>query len=170
MIKDTFPPFVASQIINIYINKESVTDRLIWRYTPSGMFTSQSYQKLLSLNAGESSYLDDSSFPWKLFWKSKPLAPKIHMFMWRVLHNGIGVLARVGRFVDGVSTECHLCHSAEETADHLFMQCPVTQAVMFASPLNFSTNFVSENTVTACVEYWLHKEDHTYNVCLGACL
>ncbi|XP_026378518.1 uncharacterized protein LOC113272952 [Papaver somniferum] len=81
---------------------------------------------------------------------------------------GIGVLAKVGKL--RVSTECCMCHGAEETVDHLFMQCPVTQAVMFASPLNFSISFVPENTAAVCAQYWLQKEGHIYNFCLGACM
>ncbi|KAI3845661.1 hypothetical protein MKX03_006641, partial [Papaver bracteatum] len=62
--------------------------------------------------------------------------PRILNFAWRVVHEGIGVSSKVGRFIEGVPTECLLCDNGTESVSHLFLQCCVTQAILFACPLS----------------------------------
>ncbi|XP_026452588.1 uncharacterized protein LOC113353058 [Papaver somniferum] len=64
--------------------------------------------------------------------------------MWRLLHDGIGVLNKVGRFVEEIATDCHPCQSSPETAEHLFLRCPLIQAILFASPLGLRLENNSE--------------------------
>lgn len=64
------------------------------------------------------------------------MTPNIHMFIWRVLHDGVGVLNKLGKFIDVLPTRCIFCRSCAETVDHVFSQCLVAQAVLFGSPLN----------------------------------
>lgn len=108
-------------LIILWIFTSTRRIKFIWILTPLGNFTPQSYQKLLAFDSDESSSTNDHNFPWKSFWKSKPIAPKIHMFMCSVLRDGIGVSAKVGKYIDGGPRECHLCQSAEETTSYLFI-------------------------------------------------
>ncbi|XP_026451279.1 uncharacterized protein LOC113351528 [Papaver somniferum] len=146
------------------------SDKLIWSLTPHGMYTAQSFQKLLRSSAAEPSSRNDNDFPLKRFWGVKSLAPKIHNFLWRVLRNGVGVLAKIGSHIEGVQMDCPLCRCAVETNDHLFVNCQVSRAILFASPLNFSTSFISESSVLACCKFWLSKQDGFDSFCMGACL
>ncbi|XP_026399373.1 uncharacterized protein LOC113295237 [Papaver somniferum] len=97
LIQQLSDPFTASQISNIQINSKA-KDKLIWHLTTHGDFSPQSFQKLIADQTGESSVHNDSSFPWRKFWNIKKNAPKIKKFIWRALHNGIGVFQIIGKF------------------------------------------------------------------------
>ncbi|XP_026416553.1 uncharacterized protein LOC113311988 [Papaver somniferum] len=170
LIREIFDPFTAAHICSIPIPKAKVGDKLVWTLTAHGNYTSQSFQKLLYECSGESSYLNDNSFPWRKFWGIKKLPPKVHMFIWRVLHNGLGTLHKLGRIIDGIPVECQLCGNNEETIDHLLTHCQFAKAVLFGSPLNFRGLADPSSTTKQCILSWLDAHDDGYSVCLGACL
>ncbi|KAI3982379.1 hypothetical protein MKX01_041217 [Papaver californicum] len=107
---------------------------MIWMHTPHGNYSPQSLQKCPSSMAGETSSVSNSIVPWRKFWATKRIAPKIKMFLWRAIHDGLGVLKRVGKYVEGVPTDCQIFHSAEECINHIILHCSFSQAVWFASP------------------------------------
>ncbi|XP_026428222.1 uncharacterized protein LOC113324100 [Papaver somniferum] len=161
-----FDQFTSVKILKIYINIYS-KNKMIWTFTTHGDFTTKSFQTHLNSIAGGPYNLNDTTFPWKIFWAVKKLALKVHNFMWILLHNGIEVAHKVGRFVEGVPIECHFCNVADETADHLFLHCPFAQAILFASPLGLRLDN-NEVTIETLVANWLLLKDDDYHFCLGS--
>lgn len=82
--------------------------------------------------------------------------------MWRLLHDGIGVLNKVGRFVEEIATDCHPCQSSPKTAEHLFLRCPLIQAILFASPLGLRLENNSEVSLKTLISKWLSFNDDGY--------
>lgn len=66
------------------------------------------------------------------------------MFKWRLLHDGVEVLCS-GRSIDNVVTDCKFCYRNEETLDHVSLCCPLTHAVLSASPLTYRPKCTSCN-------------------------
>ncbi|XP_026419894.1 uncharacterized protein LOC113315863 [Papaver somniferum] len=126
--------------------------------------------KTLADNKGESSTLNDSSFPWKKFWAVKRLAPKIHMFLWRILHDGVGVFSKISKYIEGAPNDCQLCFSEVETVDHLFLRCNLSQLILFASPLSLRIINDGQTSLRSLVSSWLEISDNGQYFCLGASL
>ncbi|XP_026447463.1 uncharacterized protein LOC113347985 [Papaver somniferum] len=82
---------------------------------------------MLINNAASSSSI--SAFPWKQFWSFKHIQPKIQIFIWKVIHNGIAVKRNIHRFVSGINTNCSFCHQDEESIAHLLIDCPWSRIV-----------------------------------------
>ncbi|XP_026445571.1 uncharacterized protein LOC113346221 [Papaver somniferum] len=118
--------------------------------------------------AGEPSSIGEDLFPWKKFWAVKNIAPKIKMFIWRALHNGLGVLQRIGKFVEGVDTVCRTCNTHEESTDHLLIHCNISQTVWFASPFGLRLQDNQHFTLHQLIGQWLNHQDSRYIFGLGA--
>lgn len=132
LVINLFSPSVANKILSIYIHEDnSIKDKLLWLPHPHGKFSTKSFIKSLKDSKPSSSDRNLVQFPWKIFWKVKNLIPKIHIFIWRVIHNGIVVLKVMGKFNPGIEQECRLCGMSPETTDHLFLNCQVARAAFF---------------------------------------
>jgi hypothetical protein len=71
---------------------------------------------------------------WKRIWKLS--VPKsAQNFLWRLAKNILPTRSNLEKKGIILDTSCPLCESAVENIDHLFMQCEVTRAVWFSSPL-----------------------------------
>lgn len=158
--------FSTYQILQTPINS-AAPDTLIWKFTVHGEFTPQSCQKLLEEQRGESSAVREPNFPWKIFWAVKRVAPKIKAFIWRAIHNGIGVSERIGRHVEGVSVGCNLCTDSIETVDHLLIYCNYAKAVWFASPLGLRLREDHQLNLQCLLEFWLNNNDDEYCMAMG---
>ncbi|OVA02056.1 Reverse transcriptase zinc-binding domain [Macleaya cordata] len=98
----------------------------------------------------------------------KDVSPRVHTFIWRILHNGIGVNDNSSKFVEGVINECAHCHNGEESVAHLLLHCSVAQAVLFASPLNLRVR--TTDSIPSVIARWIKDHDGERKFCLGACL
>ncbi|KAI3850787.1 hypothetical protein MKW98_030847 [Papaver atlanticum] len=167
MVRQHFDPYEAEHIMKSYINKVE-SDKIIWIYTPYGDFSAQSYQKLLKANSGESSILNATSFPWKQFWVVKKLAPRVLYFAWRVIHSGIGVSSRIGRFIDEVPIECALCGIETKKENHLFVNCNVSQAILFSYPLSLRLWDSNNVTIKEVSQQWCPPPADTIKINVDA--
>lgn len=59
---------------------------------------------------------------WEVLWALN-LHPKYGMFIWKVLHRIIAAKDGLRRRRIIEESSCVFCGSAEETVDHLFLQC-----------------------------------------------
>lgn len=166
LVNQCVDSFTSSQITQIDINI-TAEDKLIWKFTSHGGFTPQSFQKMIHAHQGETSNLSENMFPWKKFWAVQRVAPKIKLFIRRAIHNGLAVSKRIGRFVEGATTNCHFCHNEDETVDHLLIHCTFAQAVWFDSPLGFrlqENQYLSLETLTGM---WFILNDNDSTLALG---
>ncbi|KAL5764296.1 hypothetical protein ACOSQ2_016890 [Xanthoceras sorbifolium] len=106
----------------IFINSDvNVVDSVIWGCDGQGEFSVKSaYNNLL---------LDDVNlWDWRFVWKLK-LPPKIHLFLWSLLHGKI--LTNKHRTVRSMAVDeiCPRCGVGVEDSDHLLRSCIVSMNI-----------------------------------------
>ncbi|XP_026445581.1 uncharacterized protein LOC113346235 [Papaver somniferum] len=156
-LQQLFNHSAVLKILEIHLpteNAHDLNDKLIWKHHPKGNFSAKSFMK--SLSDSKPSGTRNFEFPWKKFWKTN-LVPKIHLFIWKFLKNGLAVTGNIGKHVTGVNVECRLCNKDTETVNHLFLNCEAFQAVLFASPMSLRINDNNGNTVQDYIARWLDR-------------
>ena len=90
----------------------------------SGIYTAaEGYAAILAIP-----WASPNPAPWKSLWKF-PSIPKIDVFIWTVLHNGILTADNLRKKGWALPSRCPLCTCAEETVDHLLLFCDFTKDV-----------------------------------------
>jgi hypothetical protein len=143
-INSCFSGHESKQIISIPISQSLPPDKYIWHCEKDGEYSVRSaYHLLQELKSkdrpGPSTTINSNL--WKQIWKA-PLPNSVRNFLWRLGNNILptgGNLARKGIQLD---VNCHLCHSAPETVDHLFMHCPIAKLTWFSSQIGLHTPHV----------------------------
>jgi hypothetical protein len=117
------------------ISISEVEDKWIWTEDDDGIFSVKSCYNLLARL--DSSFLQPSgfdSFVFKHIWKS--LAPsKVCAFTWQVMLDKIPSrinLSRRGILNPPESKACVICHSVDESAQHLLLHCDFASGVWYA--------------------------------------
>lgn len=94
--------------------------------------------------------------------------PKIHIFLWKILHNGLAVHSNLSRFNNHVQNFYPLCSCEDESVHHLFFACPFSKEVFQRSPLTID---IPDNTTPMeVIQYCLEKEDQGITLNLAACI
>lgn len=168
LLSQLFSLATADAIQSIYIPVEETKDKLIWRPHPNGEFSTKSFMKTLKCSRPSSSGTNIEDFPWKPFWKVKNLVPKVQLFIWRVIHDGIAVYKVMGKFITGLDHDCRLCRASDETIEHLFLNCPVARAAFFGSNLGLRVN--GSFTVTDLLSRWLQEKGDYKMFRLASCI
>lgn len=98
-------------------------DSFLWRWTPSGSFTTGS--------AYNAFFLGQIAVPGaRELWQVR--APnKCRFFVWLLLHGRAWTADRLRRHGLQDHDLCTLCSQGAETIDHLFLQCPFSREVWF---------------------------------------
>ena len=114
-------------------------DRLIWAYTPRGLFTVNSANKVaLSLSSHASpctsSNAPNHTYYWSTIW-GLSLPNKIKTFAWKASRNILPTKTNLCH--RGILDEalCEACGLSEETSGHLFWDCTVAREIWEASGL-----------------------------------
>lgn len=126
-------PFISPDIIRqislIPIGDGLENDRLIWPWNKSGIYTVKLgyhwHHSITIRSIPDNSHTFHRVNPmiWKIIWRLKTL-PKIRSFLWRVLANAIPTFFNLYRRKIAVSPLCPVCHSFDETIEHLLLLCP----------------------------------------------
>ncbi|KAM2244183.1 hypothetical protein ACFXTI_005280 [Malus domestica] len=135
---DFLKPFVVDDeikaILEIPLGDPTLKDRLVWPYEKKGAYSVKSgYHWAFSrthihrnLNPHRSDMIPTQL--WKCMWSLK-VPPKIRVFMWKSLHAAVAKMANLFFRRSSLSPMCLICNSAEESTEHLFLQCPWVEAV-----------------------------------------
>ncbi|XP_026454732.1 uncharacterized protein LOC113355956 [Papaver somniferum] len=170
-LQQLFTQTEVAKIMEIYIPEGTDTntnDKLLWTPHPKGDFSAKSFIKYLNANTPSTSTNDE--FPWKKFWEVKNIPPKIQIFMWRLLKNGLPVAHNISKHIHEISDQCKLCDREVENSEHLFLQCPTTQAILFASPLSLRVGEQPSMTIQNHVTQWLDEGGDYTKLKMGACV
>ena len=133
-------------------------DKLAWKFSLKGDFDARSAYLLAS------DYQDTNTFDGTWIWKLCTL-PKIQMFMWKCLHQAIGVkecLAARGMQLNG---SCPMCNAANESIIHALRDCNVVKPTWHLLGVHSSnTNFFSQGIIdwlnTNAKSKWLASSNH----------
>lgn len=108
------------RIINIHITWDNQPDKIIWPFTKTGKYATVSgYNCLISTpEQAQQNPLPLSNFLWRL-----PCPPKVQIFLWKALNEGLPTLNILNRIQLTNSNLCPQCSSNPETSAHILLHC-----------------------------------------------
>ncbi|KAA3483968.1 reverse transcriptase [Gossypium australe] len=129
LILNNFPAEVANLILRIPLVQEPHDDFLAWSGEPSGEFSVKSSYKLLQ-NVDPTAYALQSNYRdfYRKLWRID-LPIKIKIFIWKSSWNYLATKVNMLICRLATSSLCPRCGVAEETMNHLFRVCPVSEEV-----------------------------------------
>ncbi|CAN1273300.1 hypothetical protein LINPERPRIM_LOCUS14975, partial [Linum perenne] len=144
-------------------------DTIVWHYSGTGHYsTSSGYDLAYRLKKPSKPRKHCVDTQDDVLWLSSwdiPVQPKLQFFLWRLLHRILLTLECLASRGMELNLICPVCHSAEETIDHMLFECPVSLAfygmARLTPPTFFNTHFAI---------YWRSIFQCQPSTCLGSCL
>lgn len=143
MLRDLFP----WKDIHIILKPRPLASRedsFCWALTVNGLYTVKSGYDLISRQVHHELYQDAEANPslnplfisiWNL-----QTAPKIKVFLWKVLKGAVAVEQRLRTRGIKATDGCLMCGEDQETINHILFQCPLARQVwalsLLPSPIN----------------------------------
>lgn len=126
-------PFEERKVLMIKPSSTGAPDKLVWLGTSSGDSTTKSgywtAMKRRSETAPEAHDLFDRN---KNIWKLHT-APKIKLFLWKIMNQALPVGAQLAARNIGTATNCKRCNNVESIS-HLLFHCEYAQKVWSLAP------------------------------------
>ena len=91
VLQNSFYPWEAEAIRNIYVSEMCNTDYLVWPKTADGCYSVKSAYQMLAIeviNEAPSSSNGEDSKAWRSIWKIRS-TPKVRHFMWRAARDSL---------------------------------------------------------------------------------
>ena len=115
------------------------SDKLAWKYSSKGNFDMKSAYLLAK------DHMVADSFPGSWIWKLQTL-PRIQMFIWRCMHNSIGVKECLAKGGIPLDTSCPLCLEQPESISHALRDCRLVKPVWYQLGAHIcNANFFSQD-------------------------
>ena len=126
MVRNLFLPHEADLILAIPLSQRRPPDRIAWKHTPSGMFTTSSAYKLIvscesRANAGSSNAENQKKF-WRWLWQLR-MPNKIKNFVWRASNEALPTKMNLYHRHITESAICDLCGEFHEDSVHAIWSC-----------------------------------------------
>ncbi|OVA03254.1 Reverse transcriptase zinc-binding domain [Macleaya cordata] len=166
-----FYPHEFAAILKIRLPAAPAPDKLLWLKTKTGEFSIKSVYRSITQAEPSSSGLVEDNFDWSKFWKIRGISPRVHLFLWRLLHNALALKANISKHTSHTDSTCLFCFSHEETADHLFLHCFVVKQIWFSSPIGLCIDTPDlPYTLVGLFNFWLASSEATEVFKLGCAL
>ncbi|KAG2562686.1 hypothetical protein PVAP13_8KG400101 [Panicum virgatum] len=133
LVRDSFVPWDAEEILKIKAGVRMVEDTVAWNYERTGIYSVRSAYRLLKAderqkeasagNKSGSSYADGI---WNKLWKLK-IPPKIRIFWWRAVNNFLPTKRELKRRHVEQEDFCETCGEEGETLFHVAFKCPLAR-------------------------------------------
>lgn len=144
VLEQWFNDWEVRAIQNIPLPVHDMNDEWMWRYTKNGQFSVRSAY-FITLFEERREHPTTSSGAnhgtWKILWRQKIL-PKIKMFGWKALNNGIAVRGNLAKRGVDIETTCPRCGEGEESLEHMLMFCGESRKSWYLSPLRIEMDQV----------------------------
>uniref|UniRef100_A0A803PW11 Reverse transcriptase zinc-binding domain-containing protein n=1 Tax=Cannabis sativa TaxID=3483 RepID=A0A803PW11_CANSA len=124
----------GERILSISLSNRLGRDTLIWKEARDGKFSVKGAYWF-----EQQGRFNSNNEIWRLTWDGK-MHPRQSIFLWRLC---VGALPTKDKYAGESNQECVLCGFCCESADHLFMQCPLSRALWLGAPLPVKSNEVS---------------------------
>ncbi|CAL5421745.1 unnamed protein product [Camellia sinensis] len=110
-------------------------DKIVWGPTKGGQYSVKSgYKQALIRQFPDFCRPDPDWTVWKRLWHFK-IPPKWTLFLWKCLHNILPVKHELKMRGLTIDVLCSRCSANDETIEHLFFDCPLSQRVWRGSIL-----------------------------------
>jgi hypothetical protein len=121
----TFSPELMQKWDDLVTVVESIelrddSDALIWCYSKSGVYDTQSFYAVINYRGITPLYIP-------AIWKSV-VPPKIHLVLWLLAHNKLATVDNLNKKGLDKPKSCRFCEEDESIA-HLFFECIVAKAI-----------------------------------------
>ncbi|KAJ4786479.1 RNA-directed DNA polymerase (reverse transcriptase)-related family protein [Rhynchospora pubera] len=113
-----------------------LSDSLIWDYNKAGKYTVKDGYQCAIMRMGR----QENEVTWQYVWKWKGLVPKVKIFMWRVLTDGLPLAYNMHRRIHNISPMCARCNQENEFPTHCFFFCQGSRMVWFTGDLGIRTD------------------------------
>ena len=146
LVRNLFPPPIATKILCIPISRDLGVDRLVWTPEKKGFFSVKSAYWIARTNVMAkvltSTSEGDSFQPlWSSIWKAK-VPGKVQICVWRACHDLLATRDRLlTKGYDGEVT-CLLCPHPYEEVSHLFCKCPTAYNILTSAPFNLQNSLL----------------------------
>ncbi|KAJ4773869.1 RNA-directed DNA polymerase (reverse transcriptase)-related family protein [Rhynchospora pubera] len=125
---------------------QGMEDMLIWAHTRSGRYTVKDGYNVLVSNP------QVQGVPWKYIWRWKNLIPKVRIFLWRLLANGLPLANNMHHRIHAISPRCARCQKENEYTMHCFFFFHGSRMVWFMGNLGIRVENLPMNFAEA-LEY-----------------
>ncbi|XP_026399319.1 uncharacterized protein LOC113295179 [Papaver somniferum] len=166
ILHQLFSQQIVDEIQKIFLNGNNAEDILIWSPTVTGKFSTKSCYKILSENIPSSSAMHE--FPWRKFWSFSFIPPKIMVFTWKLIYNGLPVNQNIKRFVSQIDPSCTFCKQEEESIEHLFFNCPWSVTILENISREFAGLTYTRNSRDVIMS-WI-EETNLFKFTMGLCV
>ena len=146
LVRAMYPYPISEEIMSNPISKTgTVSDKLFWKFSNSGVFKVRNANNLLqedTFSSCSNHHSYTSIYPnWyrKLIWKVK-LPLKIGNFIWKLMHDSLPTLLTLKNRGIPTPSTCPLCSSDEESTSHLFLYCSFARATWHGTTLATHTS------------------------------
>ena len=121
-------------------------DKRVWAASKDVVFSVSSFFGVLSNTHNSHNWFD-------YLWKTKA-PPRVLAFGWLALRGNILTMDNLRRHGVVLINACPLCLSAEETVDHLLLNCSFTQAIWTSTMDCFGCNWVFPRSILELFDAW----------------
>ncbi|CAN6580631.1 unnamed protein product [Malus baccata var. baccata] len=138
----------TKHILSIPLSKYGCCDRLVWHHTVDGRYSVKTgYRVAVSLlengalgrkGRGVPSMHHNTNQVWKGIWNLQ-VPNKIKFFIWRCCNNALAVRHNLKRRHMRIDNVCGVCNLVDESENHLFFRCDLSQRLWFCSPLHLNS-------------------------------
>ncbi|KAJ4757443.1 RNA-directed DNA polymerase (reverse transcriptase)-related family protein [Rhynchospora pubera] len=135
----------------------AVSDKLVWKHTNSGAYTVKEGYKQLVRNNPISGKIDGAL--WARIWGWKNVAPKVRVFMWRLLSKALPISQNMHTRINSFSPTCQRCLEENEYEVHCFFFCQGSRAVWFGSQLGVQTQYLPLDIQEAVMQICTRLDD-----------
>ncbi|XP_028085522.1 uncharacterized protein LOC114286545 [Camellia sinensis] len=109
--------------------EDDIEDKIVWGPTKCGEYSVKSgYRQALIRHFPDYCRPDLDWLVWKRLWQLK-IPPKWILFVWKCLHNILPVKGELKKRGLNIDPICSRCFQHEESIEHLFFDCPISQRV-----------------------------------------
>lgn len=131
VVRNTFLPFEAEEVLSIPLFSMALDDIYAWYYTTNGQYSVKSGYHFInfyksSLNGEPSSSV--VSDLWKKIWRIH-IPPKVRSFIWRMCSCALPTCVGLHKRIASIGELCPRCGREEETEVHALLRCPFVSGV-----------------------------------------
>ncbi|KAJ8444253.1 hypothetical protein Cgig2_024579 [Carnegiea gigantea] len=136
VIRTSFLPCHAEEILNIPLCHSWPCDKFIWHFSADGEFTVRSAYHLArtikgSSNASASSHTTPN--PWKLLWALN-VPPRIKSFGWKMCVGALATYSNIAKRIKDYNINCSIGGAIEDSVTHALLECLLATTIWKASP------------------------------------
>lgn len=141
-------------------------DRLLFQLSPNGAYSVSNMYKHM---AGHLQLGDNSQTKiWECVWKRGNVMPRVRLFMWKLLHNGLPLGGAMAARLRRGSGECANCGGVNEDALHMTMKCPFARLCWLTCEMGI--NVEGFQSVKQLMEFIIQTAPESYWDLMANCL